>query len=315
MAGALLTFIGMALSGLLLFFGFFIIYRAVSDYLIAQKISDTPTSKIRSAAMGLVELSGAASSTNGLNSHLNGRPCVFSRLIVEKYSRFKKTWIQVGAFDRFSRFHLKDASGRVLVDPSKADYDFAFQSSVIEVFLKNDGRAATNKAEIAETLAQHQSQLSFGPIQDYILGGKDTGYSEIITATRIISSLAPATPHSKSPPPGLESALMLNRFLDSDASAADGFRMLGSGETRLTEKLIPAGSKLYVLGTAEAKDGGGKPVAHENLLMHRGRGGVLLISDKSEKSLLGSKTAIAMVLAAGGIAVIALSLFIAFQFI
>jgi hypothetical protein len=314
MAGALLTFIGLGISGLMLIFGLSFVFRGVSKFLALQKMANTPTSKVRSVALGLVELSGAASPGKDLRSHLLGKPCVFSRLVVEKYSRFKKKWVQVGAFERTSRFRLKDASGIIPVDPDKAEYDFEFQSRTMEVFLNNDGRAAMTKAEIEQTIARKQKHFSFGPLQDYILGGKDSGYGEIVSTARIISSLAPVKSGSKSPPPGVESALMLNRFLDDEKSSAEGFRLLGFGEVRLTELIIPAGAALYVLGNAES-EGGGKARAYGGLIIRKGDGGILLISDKSEKALTNSKSAGVMALAAIGTALAGLAMYLALQFI
>jgi hypothetical protein len=314
MAGALLTFIGLGISGMMLIFGLSFVFRGVSKFLALQKMANTPTSKIRSVALGLAELSGAASPGKDLRSHLLGKPCVFSRLVVEKYSRFKKKWVQVGAFERTSRFRLKDASGSILVDPGKADYDFDFQSQTFEVFLNDEGRAAQTRAEIEQTIARRQKQFSFGPLQDYILGGKDTGCGEIASTTRILSSLAPVKAGSKTPTPGVESALMFNRFLDDEKSSAEGFRLLGFGEVRLTELIIPAGAALYVLGNAES-EGGGKALADGKLLIRKGDDGILLISDKSEKALTDSKSAGVMMLAAIGTALAGLAMYLALQFI
>lgn len=315
MAGAFLTFLGLGISGLMLFFGLFFVFLGASKFLALQKMANTPTSKIRSVALGLVELSGEASPDKDHRSHLLGKPCVFSRLTIEKYSRFKKKWVQVGAFERASRFRIKDASGSILVDPGKADYDFDFQSQTFEVFLNDEGRAATTKAEIEQTIARRQKQFSFGPLQDYILGGKDARCGEVASTARILSSLAPVKTGSKTPPPGLGTALMLNQYLDGDKAAAEGFRLLGFGEVRITEQIIQAGTVLYVLGSAAPACCGANAPSHGNLHIRRGEDGILLISDKSERALSGAKTSGTVFLAAMGIAVVGLSLCIALQFI
>jgi hypothetical protein len=314
MASALFTFIGLAGSLFVFGFGAFLVFRGASAYLAMQKMAGTPTSRARSVALGLVELRGEAAPAEGLVSHLSRTPCIFSRLEVEKFNKAKGAWVQVGAEERASGFFLSDKSGKIFIDSAKAEYDFGFQSRTIEVFLKQDGRAAASRAEIAQAMAATQSQFSLGPIQDMVMGGKETGYGEVITTSRIIASMSPVPRDSKAVPPGVLAASMLNDYLASDLGAAGAFRRIGAGELRLTEKFIPSGSEIYVLGSAEQRAGGGVPAASGGNVVRRGRDGILVVSDKSEKTLTRSKVARAAILTVLGLGGIILSIVIAVQF-
>jgi hypothetical protein len=89
-------------------------------------IDNTPTSKVRSMAMGMVELTGVVDRAYNLISPVSNVACVWYRI---KRYRFEKnannsqgTWRVVSSLDSGScPFYLRDETGRVLVDPSDAD--------------------------------------------------------------------------------------------------------------------------------------------------------------------------------------------------
>jgi len=89
----------------------------------ARLIEDTPTSQIRSAAQGLVELEGTARAMPGLpiRAPLSRRDCVWWKFTVEKKGGNQRngwTSIQEGISDGL--FHLQDATGTCIVDPEGA---------------------------------------------------------------------------------------------------------------------------------------------------------------------------------------------------
>lgn len=102
--------------------GFVFIYTAVSKYFLMQKIKNTPTSKVRSAALGLVELYGKAKYKEPITSPITKTKCVFWRLVAEYYQSGKHggRWCVFYKKDASSEFYLEDDTGRILVSPKNA---------------------------------------------------------------------------------------------------------------------------------------------------------------------------------------------------
>lgn len=101
-------------------------------------IENTPTSKVRSIAMGLVELKGkaVASPSYKLKSPFSGKPCVYYRYTIEEFKKRRKNseWVTIRNFSPKTFFFLQDETGSVLVNPENAridiPYDFEFNSSM-----------------------------------------------------------------------------------------------------------------------------------------------------------------------------------------
>lgn len=102
-------------------------------------IENIPTSKIRSMAMGLVELQGKAGQwLYSLKGPLTGRDCVFYKYLIERYERRGKNsrWVKVAAGGSYDNlFHLDDSTGKVLINPRRAELnlakpDFNFESGL-----------------------------------------------------------------------------------------------------------------------------------------------------------------------------------------
>lgn len=94
-------------------------------YRLARFIEDTPTSKIRSAAQGYIELEGRTRAFEGseLQAPLTGKNCVWYRYEVEKYVRRGKNshWVTVKAETSDAPFILDDTTGECVVEPYGAD--------------------------------------------------------------------------------------------------------------------------------------------------------------------------------------------------
>ncbi|MDD5131147.1 MAG: GIDE domain-containing protein [bacterium] len=102
-------------------------------------IENIPTSKIRSMAMGLVELQGKATPwLYTLKGPISGRDCVFYKFLVERYERHGKnsSWVKVAnGASNDNLFHLDDGTGKVLINPRRAEInldqpDFSFESGL-----------------------------------------------------------------------------------------------------------------------------------------------------------------------------------------
>ncbi|MFH0885254.1 MAG: GIDE domain-containing protein [Candidatus Micrarchaeota archaeon] len=106
--------------------------------LLIQKIRNTPSSKIRSAAVGLVELSGTPERPGNLRSPLSGEECLYWR-IVAQYQPFGTRGAMLDICDTESSdpFILRDDSGEIRVDARSAyidgqkskDYSFCLNDS------------------------------------------------------------------------------------------------------------------------------------------------------------------------------------------
>lgn len=108
-----------AVATVFCFFGIFRYYRR------ARLIEDTPTSKVRSAAQGYVELEGQAEPLDGreLEAPLTRLPCVWYRYEIEKYVRRGKnsSWVTVEAETSSDPFTLVDDTGNSVIEPYGAD--------------------------------------------------------------------------------------------------------------------------------------------------------------------------------------------------
>jgi len=89
-----------------------------------QLIENTPTSKIRSLAMGMVEVFGEVipAEKQLLRSPLSGEDCVYYKYAIEEFRQQGKSssWVTVKRGEERTRFFIKDKTGGVLVDPRGA---------------------------------------------------------------------------------------------------------------------------------------------------------------------------------------------------
>jgi len=112
--------------GLLAGLGGFGFLRGFRWWRWARLIEDTPTSRVRSAAQGYVELIGRGRSMPGapVLAPLSRRPCTWYRYTVERRSRDSKNrnrWNVVSRGSSEALFLLDDDSGQCIVDPAGAE--------------------------------------------------------------------------------------------------------------------------------------------------------------------------------------------------
>ena len=95
--------------------------------LLARKrlLLNTPTSKIRSASLGLVEVSGFASGPYTVPAPITGNPCYLYRATVWRQREDSKSqeWKKIAEETLYLPFFLDDSTGKLLVDPNGADLD------------------------------------------------------------------------------------------------------------------------------------------------------------------------------------------------
>ena len=141
-------------SGLGFVLGLVIFFTGLRRLRQKRLIEHTPTSKARSIAMGLVELSGkAVSGKEMLKSPFSGKECVYHHYRIEEWRRRGKrsSWVLIKSDWSGTPFFLKDETGQVLVDPTDAEVDipqdFQFETGLlkkklpaeIERFVKTQG--------------------------------------------------------------------------------------------------------------------------------------------------------------------------------
>ncbi|OGT90613.1 MAG: hypothetical protein A2286_01045 [Gammaproteobacteria bacterium RIFOXYA12_FULL_61_12] len=99
--------------------GFYYFFR---NSFRARLIEDMPTSKVRSAAQGYIELAGRALLMDGepIRSLLTGTTCCWWRYRIERRGS-KNQWNLVESGVSDSPFLLEDDTGRCLIDPEGAD--------------------------------------------------------------------------------------------------------------------------------------------------------------------------------------------------
>ena len=95
--------------------------------LLARKrlLLNTPTSKIRSASMGLVEISGLAAGPYTVPAPITGKACYLYRTTGWQKSESGKhnDWVKVAEETLHVPFFLDDGTGKLLVDPHEAELD------------------------------------------------------------------------------------------------------------------------------------------------------------------------------------------------
>ena len=108
-----------AVAGVVLFIRGFIMLRE------KRIIMNTPSSKIRSAAIGLVEVSGSARGPQTIPAGITGEPCYYYRAIAWQLRQSGKneSWKKVADESLFVPFFVDDSTGRLLVDPQGAELD------------------------------------------------------------------------------------------------------------------------------------------------------------------------------------------------
>jgi hypothetical protein len=148
--------------------GVYLFYRGFRLLQRKRLIMDTPSSKIRSASMGLVELSGLAVGPYTLPAPITGVACYFYRTLAWQWKQNGKSssWVKAAEESMHVPFYLDDTTGRVLVDPQGAEMDIhrdfheefsnsVFSSSLdipanISSFLARHGVGTDKKIKVEE---------------------------------------------------------------------------------------------------------------------------------------------------------------------
>jgi hypothetical protein len=116
---------GVAIAVVGAFAGLYLFYRGFRLLQRKRLILNTPASKIRSAAMGLVEVNGLAAGPYTIVAPITGVPCYYFHTTAWQLQQQGKNsqWVKVADECLHVPFFLDDNTGRVLVDPQGAETD------------------------------------------------------------------------------------------------------------------------------------------------------------------------------------------------
>ncbi len=124
--------------------GIGIFFWGFSRFRRKRLIENIPTSKVRSLAMGMVELSGKAKPSAMLISPFSETKCVFYQYDIQEYRRSGKSskWVTIASGNSFScPFYLDDGTGSVLIFPSGSEItlpmDYSFETGLTRAIPEN----------------------------------------------------------------------------------------------------------------------------------------------------------------------------------
>jgi hypothetical protein len=164
------SLIGFCAGIALFFYGFRLLQRR-------RLILDTPFSKIRSASLGMVEISGLATGPYTMLAPITGRPCYYFRTLVWEWKQHgkNKEWVKIAGECMHVPFFLDDNTGRMLIDPRGADLDLHrdFQQEFcdsffttkdpapesVRTFLARHGVITNNKIKVEEFCIKPKNAL------------------------------------------------------------------------------------------------------------------------------------------------------------
>src|SRR5450631_221460 len=151
----------------------------VGVQLLARKRSllATPTSKIRSAALGLVEINGKAAGPYTLPAPITGKPCfLYHTAVWQQREGKQEEWEEIADETLHLPFFIDDSTGQLLIEPLGADLDlhrdyreeYAASSSSsdqygvpprVSVFLSRHGIVPSRRLRIEERLIEPEDAL------------------------------------------------------------------------------------------------------------------------------------------------------------
>ncbi|MBU2103169.1 MAG: GIDE domain-containing protein [Candidatus Omnitrophota bacterium] len=133
-------------------------------------IQEIPTSKVRSLALGLAEVSGIIVPIKSTISPILKKECVFYHTKVEEYRRSGKSghWATIKELKIFFPFHIEDETGKVLVENSNADVR-------VKKDLQYQTRAFSSCPEHVHTFCEE-----YGIVRTGLLGSRSLRFSEYV---------------------------------------------------------------------------------------------------------------------------------------
>ncbi len=178
------------------FGGIYFFYRGFQTLQRKRLIENTPTSTIRGAAMGLVEVSGLATGPYTIPAPITGVPSYYYRSVAWQMKRSGKNeqWEKVADESQHVPFFIDDNTGKLLVDPQGAEMDIhrdfsevysnsVFSSSLgvppnVGDFLTRYGVDCDQKTKVEEFCIKPKNAL-------FVLGTLSQNHGVAVSATPV----------------------------------------------------------------------------------------------------------------------------------
>ncbi len=103
---------------------FYLIFTTYNKYIIRHLIKDTPTSKIRSAAIGLVELNGKVIADKYLETPFSKQNCVYYEYLKQVFYRTNKSagWRTLAHEKKHIDYYIYDETGKIKIKADEVKY-------------------------------------------------------------------------------------------------------------------------------------------------------------------------------------------------
>lgn len=241
--------------------GLILIKKAIENHNFLKKIENTATSKIRSVAIGLVEIKGKTVLKEELISPINEKRCIGYNV---RYSVKSKTPLPIGySVQKYSGkdyktndFYLEDETGRILVKAKGEKITLEYKQHVNISFYNTitDSNGIEDKIPVIEIT------------EDKILFANKEQKKEIIERMKSMPKLfGEITPETK------KELLTLENFSKKYKPVLN--------EIQIIEDYVGEGKEVYVLGNVELDENGNKVIV-------RGKDNLFEISENSEMKVM-----------------------------
>lgn len=228
-------------GGGLFFYGF----NRLSKF---QLMHDTPTSKIRSMAMGIVEIKGKASAKTYIKAPFSNDNCVYYEYEIKEYRRHTTTdskgnlrtnysWDTISTGKRHVPFFTDDGTGSVLVSPNNAEFNvkihkaFYQKAGLFGGFSRLVSTLKNLNKGIKGTIDTQRMHLTPIDCKKHFFWGARVGdrryYEYVISSEEQVYILGTAVTDSKAP----------NNIIIKKGSNEKTFLISDRSEEELTKKL------------------------------------------------------------------------------
>lgn len=231
-------------GGLLAFvIGITLIYGGTQRYLLAQKIKNTPTSKVRSAAVGLVELFGKAKCKDAIDSPISKARSAYWRIKGEYYKPGKHGgWRDIYNASSSAQFYLEDDTGKMLIEPKDGEIDIP-QDFFSNGRLSEGGVLGMFKSKVLDPKVL--AFLAATPAANQAFRNH-SGYDLRVTEWFIAEGDPLYVMGSAEPVKGASSALAHENLIMKKGANVDIMYISDSGEKKVVDKV--GGSVWWMLG-------------------------------------------------------------------
>jgi hypothetical protein len=271
-----------AIGGIVLFF------RGFRMLQYKRLILNTPVSKIRSASIGLVEVSGNPDGPKTIPAGITGEPCFYYRAQAWQWKESSgnkgSSWQQVCDESVSVPFYLEDSTGSVLINPQGAELD-VHRNFTDEISTFSFGKGSIIPASVQKFVALHG-----------LLGGEKIrleertikpGYPLFVFGTLgenpTQTSWSP-TPHVSANKISIGGRSLNFKFTVGESSSDTAMNMI--------QQMLPAGSGERTVSITTTSKTGGPVVVPDRVFDELRRTGIPLPANVvAESSQMGSSAA------------------------